>query len=424
MERPVASDDVAPEFQTQPGTFDVLPPDSQRYSALVATFADMAGRAGFGLVVSPMIEDIKVFSRGAGAESDIVSKEMYDFEDKGGRHIALRPEGTASVARAFVQHRPPTPFKAWYAAPNFRYDRPQKGRHRQHHQIGVEAIGTADPAIDVEVITLAVELYQAVGLQQFTVLLNTMGDPTCRPAYRAALLTFLDERAGELCDEHATHYRANPLRVFDCKREACSRATEHAPRQADHLCEACAAHFSAVKAGLDAVGVAYVLDTRLVRGFDYYSRTTFEFAPTTIGGAQSALGGGGRYDGLVELLGGPPTPGIGFGLGIERILLACDAEGTFPVTRPALDTFVIDTMGGGEALTLVAELRRAGVRTDRAYDNRSWNAQLKAALRSGARLAVVIEERGMSVRTLQEKGEPEMVDRATVVEHVRKRLHA
>lgn len=410
-----------PTFQAPKGTFDVLPPASARYERLVSRFAGLVGRAGYGLVISPLFEDIGVFRR-VGESTDIVRKEMFDFEDKGGRHVALRPEGTASVVRAFVEHRPLAPFKAWYVAPHFRHERPQAGRYRQHHQVGVEVLGSADADLDVEVIALASRLFRDLGLQRVRLRLTSLGDDTCRPAYRAQLVAYLAERRDRLCDEHRHRIEDNPLRVLDCKRDACRAATAGAPVVLDRLCDACAAHFERVRAGLTAVGVAFDIDPSLVRGLDYYTRTTFEFEAQALDSAHNGAGGGGRYDRLVEAMGGPPTPGIGFGLGIERILLACDAEGVFPVPETTLDVFVIDTTGGAAARDLSAELRAAGLRADRAWDNRSWKAQMKAAMHSGATLAVVVEAEQITIRTLREKGKAETVERGIVVEHVRKRL--
>jgi histidyl-tRNA synthetase len=408
------------EFQAPIGTFDVLPPQSARYERLLAVFAPHVERAGYGLVISPMFEDVRVFSR-VGESTDIVRKEMYDFEDKGGRRIALRPEGTASVVRAYVEHRPTPPFKAWYAAPNFRYERPQKGRYRQHHQLGIEALGSEDPGVDVEVITLAADLYRQLGLTRIRLDLNSLGDDTCRPAYRDALIAFLQTK--QLCDEHKGTYTDNPLRVLDCKRDACVEATRDAPSQLDHLCGPCTQHFDQVTQGLTAAGVDFTLNRRLVRGLDYYTRTTFEFAAEALDSAQNGAGGGGRYDKLAVLLGGPPTPGVGFGLGIERILLACDAEGVFDAPPTPVEVFVIDTTPDQiPARDITLELRRAGIGADRAFDGGSFKAQMKRALRSQARLAIVVEPDGMQLRTLTEKGEPEALDRATIVDHVRKRL--
>ncbi|HET7720505.1 MAG TPA: histidine--tRNA ligase [Acidimicrobiales bacterium] len=411
------------DFRAPVGTRDVLPPESARWERLIALFAGQVERAGYGLVLSPMFEDVAVFER-VGEGTDVVRKEMYDFEDKGGRRIALRPEGTASVVRAYVQHRPTPPFKAWYTAPNFRYERPQAGRFRQHHQLGIEALGTDDADLDVEVVALAWSVCAALGLTRVTLLLNSLGDDACRPPYLDALTEFL--AAGQLCDEHAGTYEKNPLRVLDCKREACRAATEDAPRLVDLLCEPCAAHFARVRAGLESLGVAYTLQPRLVRGLDYYTRTTFELAAEALDSAQNAVGGGGRYDKLAEALGGPPTPGIGFGMGIERLLLACDAEAVFPGPASAVDVWVIDTTGGSEALALTHELRAAGVSADRSFDARSMKSQFKSADRSGARLALVVGDNEVAAATVTLRdlraGDQETVGRADAVEHVRKKL--
>ncbi len=406
------------------GTHDVLWPESTRWESLVATFASQVEAAAYGLAHTPIFEDARVFRRGIGEGSDVVGKEMYEFEDRGGRLLALRPEGTAPMVRAFVQHRPPLPWKAWYATPAFRYERPQAGRYRQHHQLGVEALGPSDPDLDVEVVALADDIFRSVGLADFELKLNSMGDGVCRPPYLDALRAYLAERRHALCDEHAEKLEANPLRVLDCKRPACREATAGAPRLVDHLCDECGAHFARVRSGLDALGVPYRLDHRLVRGFDYYTRTTFEFASGALEAAQNGIGGGGRYDGLVELLGGPPTPGIGFGIGIERLLLACDAEGVWPVDPPALDAFVVDVAGGGVARDLTAALRRAGLRADRAFDGRSMKSQLKSADRSGALVALIVgpdevAAGTVSLRPLRAAGDQRPVPVTEVVEAVR-----
>jgi histidyl-tRNA synthetase len=406
------------------GTHDVLWPESTRWEQLLAVFADLVERAGYGLAHTPIFEDVRVFRRGIGEASDVVGKEMYEFEDRGGRKLALRPEGTAPMVRAFVQHRPPTPWKAWYATPAFRYERPQAGRYRQHHQLGVEALGPADADLDVEVVALADGTFRSVGLSDFELKLNSMGDGTCRPAYLEALRDYLAEHRTELCDEHAEKFEANPLRALDCKRPACRAVTAKAPRLIDYLCDECGAHFSRVRSGLDALGVPYVLDHRLVRGFDYYTRTTFEFASGALESAQNGIGGGGRYDGLVEMLGGPPTPGIGFGIGIERLLLACDAEGVFPVDPPPLDAFVVDVVGGEVARDITATLRRAGLRADRAFDNRSMKSQLKSADKSGARVALIVGPDELaagtvSLRPLRGGGDQQSVPQEEVAAAVR-----
>lgn len=385
------------------GTHDVLWPESSRWEALAGLFAGLARRYGFGLVINPMFEESRLFRRGIGDESDVVGKEMYEFEDRGGRLLALRPEGTASVVRAFVEHRPPVPWKAWYLTPAFRYERAAAGRYRQHHQVGVEALGTDDPDLDVEVVGLAASFYAQLGLTRVELVVNSMGCRQCRPPFLEALRRHLAAHEDALCDEHRERWRHNPLRVLDCKKQPCRESTATAPRLIDWLDTDCQAHFSRVQAGLEAQGVSFRIEPRLVRGFDYYTRTTFEFIGMALAGAQNAVGGGGRYNGLVEQVGGPPTPGIGFGIGVERVLLACDAEGVFPVAAPPLDAFVVDLTGGEAARDLVAELRGAGLAADRAYDGRSLKAQLKLADRSGARAALIVgpDELAAGVVTLR-----------------------
>jgi histidyl-tRNA synthetase len=393
----------APVVRAPKGTHDVLWPESSRWESLVAAFAGHARRAGFGLTLTPVFEDARLFRRGIGGQSDVVNKEMYEFSDRDGRPLALRPEGTAPVVRAFVQHHPAVPWKAWYVTPAFRYEQPQAGRYREHHQLGVEVLGTEDPDLDVEVIALAARFYAGLGLRRIDLAVNSMGCAEDRPRYVAALREFLAARAGQLCDEHRERFADNPLRVLDCKRPACRAVTENAPRLVDFLDEGCAAHLARVRAGLDALGIGHRLESRLVRGLDYYTRTTFEFAATALETAQNAVGGGGRYDGLAEAIGGDPTAGIGFGIGIERLLMACDAEGCFATDPPPADAFVIDLTGGSEARDLVDELRQAGVSALRAYDGRSLKAQLKQADRSGARVALIIgdEERANAVVTVR-----------------------
>jgi histidyl-tRNA synthetase len=417
-----------PELRRPPGTFDVLPADSAAWEALIAIFARVVEAAGYGLIITPTFEDLAVFQR-LGESTDVVRKEMYTFEDKGGRQIALRPETTASVARAFIEHRPPVPWKSWYAGSNFRYERPQAGRFREFHQAGIEAFGSPDPDLDVEVIALGWEFYNAIGLSRRQLLLNSLGDSKCRPAYRELLLEYLREDAGQLCEEHQARFEENPLRVLDCKRPSCRAVIAGAPRQLDHLCDECAAHFTRVRAGLDALGIPYTLDTSLVRGLDYYTRTTFEYIAVGLESAQNAVGGGGRYDGLVEAMGGPATPGVGFALGIDRILLAGEGEGVASRLGASrrVDAFVVDFAGGDAARDLTARLRAAGLRVDRAFDARSPKAQFKAADRSGAGLALVVgpDEAAaglVAIKDLTGPGAQTAVPVAELVEAVRARL--
>jgi histidyl-tRNA synthetase len=385
------SDAVTP-FQAPIGTHDVLGASSAEWEGLIATFAQFAYRFGFELVITPMFEDVGVFNRGIGEQSEMATKEMYVFTDRGNRTHALRPEGTAPVVRAFIQHGPTTPWKAWYFTPAFRYERPQKGRYRQHHQFGVEVLGTDDPAVDVEVIALAHRFYEAIGLTRFRLLINSMGDAVCRAAYVELLRAHLAANVDRLTDEHKNTWSRNPLRVLDCKDANCVAVTSDGPMLIDSLCPECREHLDHVIAGLSSIGISSELDPRLVRGFDYYTRTTFEFVSDALDSAQNAIGGGGRYDGLAEQLGGKPTSGIGFGSGIERLLIVREAEGVEPrnLVNRSLDVFVIDTTGEDSATELVDELRRGGLATDRAYDNRSMKAQMKVADKSGARFAVLI----------------------------------
>jgi histidyl-tRNA synthetase len=372
------------------GTRDVLWPESSRFEATIARFRALVEAAGYGLIQSPVFEYASVFRRGIGEQNDVVGKEMYEFCDRDGQMLALRPEGTASVVRAYLQHRPVLPWKAWYMAPLLRHERPQAARYRQHHQLGIEALGVADADLDVEVIWVAHAFFGSLGLADYSLRIGSMGDRTCRPAYLELLTAYLEAHRDELCEEHRERFRANAMRVLDCKRPECRAVTAGAPELVAHLCEECAAHFARVQEGLDALDIPFEIDPRLVRGFDYYTRTTFEFASGAIEAAQNALCGGGRYDGLVEMLGGDPTPGVGFGMGIERLLVACDAEGVFPVRPPTLDAFVVDVAGGRVAREVTTRLREAGLGADRAFGDRSMKAQMKLADRSGAAVAVIV----------------------------------
>ena len=377
--------DKAVAARAPSGTHDVLWPESTRWEALLAGFAAQVERAGYGLAHTPIFEDVRVFRRGIGEGSDVVGKEMYEFEDRGGRLLALRPEGTAPMVRAFVQHRPPLPWKAWYATPAFRYERPQAGRYRQHHQLGVEALGPSDPDLDVEVVGPGRRLLPVARADRLHLRLNSMGDDDLPSGATSTLLPRLPGRAPRPALRRAPdRLEANPLRVLDCKRDECRAATDDAPRLVDHLCDPCR---GPLRPGPRRPGRPRgALRARPPAGpgvrllHPHHVRVRLE----ALESAQNGIGGGGRYDGLVEMLGGPPTPGIGFGIGIERLLLACDAEGVFAVDPAPLDAFVVDITGGTAARDLTAALRRAGLRADRAFDDRSMKAQLKAADRSGA----------------------------------------
>lgn len=418
---------AAESFRAPKGTQDVLAPESARWEALLASFAETVEAAGYGLVLSPMFEDLAVFRR-LGEGTDVVTKEMYDFVDKGGTHRALRPEGTASIVRAFVQHRPVTPWKAWYATPAFRYEQPQSGRLRQHHQVGIEALGSNDPDLDVEVIALGHDYLRSLGLRFTVLLLNSMGSREDRARYVDVLRTWLESRIGDLAVEDRTKVATNPMRVLDSKKVSTRSVVVDAPQITDHLSDEAGQHFERVQGGLASLNIDVVREPRLVRGLDYYTHTAFEFQSEALDAAQNTILGGGRYDGLVEDLGGPPTPGIGFGSGIERTLLAADAEKVFGGVRPAVDVFVVDVTGGAAARDLSTELRRAGIRVDRAFDSRSMRAQMKAADRSGARIALIIGEQESSdgtvaVRSLIDaERNQEQVARSALADHLRTRL--
>jgi histidyl-tRNA synthetase len=405
---------------------DVLAPESARWRAFTEVFAQVVGDAGYELIVPPMMEDLGVFTR-IGEATDVVTKEMYDFVDKGDRHVALRPEQTASVCRAFVQHRPTTPWKIWYSGPNFRYEKPQRGRYRQFDQVGVEVLGADDPYLDVEVIALASDFYRRLGLRQVTLRLNSLGEPDDRARYVEALRAHFEAAGSDLSQQSIQTLDKNPLRVLDSKRVEDVPFIESAPTIDQFWSTEAADHVATVQSGLRDLDIAFVVDMKLVRGLDYYRRTTFEFQGGTLDSAQNALGGGGRYDGLVESLGGPPTAGIGFALGVDRTLLACDDEGVFAAPDPSVDVFVVDTTGGREALRITADLRAAGISCDRSFENRSMKAQMKGANRSGAAFAVIVGSDEVAagsaaVRPLRGDGEQEAVDRDRLVADLQQRL--
>ncbi|HEX3300638.1 MAG TPA: histidine--tRNA ligase [Actinomycetota bacterium] len=386
------------EFAPSRGTRDLLPPDGGVMRALYDRAAEIARVHGFRYVETPGFEATEVFLRTSGTTSDIVSKEMYTFTDRGDRSLTLRPEGTAPVVRAYLgdRQRLGVPFKAYYLTRMYRYSRPQAGRYREHRQFGVEVLGTEAPAADVEVMAVGDALLRSLGITRYHVELNSLGDETCRPAYRQALLEYLRAHRDELRDEHKDRFEENPLRVLDCKDEACRAVAAEAPAMIEHLCDDCRAAFDAVREGLAAAGIDAVLTKTLVRGLDYYTRTAFEFVSDALQGAgnqqQSTLFAGGRYDGLAEALGGPRVPGVGFGMGLERVLLALADEGVTLPTEPSLAVFVVALGDEARATgsTLVSDLRRAGVSADAAYEDRPMKAQLKMADKGDARFAAII----------------------------------
>jgi histidyl-tRNA synthetase len=387
-------------FQAPKGVSEYVPPRSALFEEAREAFASSARRACYGAVETAVFEDTALFVRGVGESSDVVRKEMYSFHDRGGREITLRPEFTAGVLRAVLEnnlHKGALPVKVWTSGPAFRYERPQAGRYRQFYQFDLEAIGTEDPTVDAETIAVAWDAYQSLGLRQYTLLLNSLGDKTCRLVYRDALQKFL--RALDLDEETRQRIEINPLRVLDDKRPEVRAQLENAPVMTDYLCAECKAHYDTVRGLLDDLGIPFTDAPRLVRGLDYYTRTTYEFDHALLG-AQSGIGGGGRYDGLSEDIGGPPLPGIGFAVGLDRIVLAMEAERAAagePAAVSACQVFGVPL--GAEAhadvLTLMTSLRRRGVNADMAFGARGLKGALRAADRSGAAFAVLIgtEER-------------------------------
>jgi histidyl-tRNA synthetase len=390
------------KFNGVKGMNDVLPADVARWQELERVARDVFALYGYREVRTPIVEHAALFARGVGEATDIVNKEMYVFEDKGEELLCLRPEGTAGTVRAFIEHGAfvDGPQKWFYVGPMFRRERPQKGRYRQFHQIGCEAFGIAEPLLDAEQIAMLDDFLARLGVRA-ELKINSVGDASCRPAYLGELKSYLEANRAQLCPDCTDRIERNPLRVLDCKVASCQPVLEKAPRLIDRLCDGCAAHLEAVKGGLDALGVSYRLDTRLVRGLDYYVRTAYEFTSDALG-SQSAVAGGGRYDKLVETLGGPPTPGIGFALGEERLAMILDSLGrAAPVRRPEVFFVTADAEGAREALRRAAELRKAGIACDLDPRGGKMKAQFKQAERVGARYALVLG--GNEVATGQAK---------------------
>ncbi|MFB7333444.1 histidine--tRNA ligase [Streptomyces adustus] len=416
-------------FQAPKGTYDLIPPDSAVYLAVREAIAAPLRSSGYGYVETPGFENVELFARGVGESTDIVTKEMYAFETKGGDRLALRPEGTASVLRAALEanlHKTGNlPVKLWYSGSYYRYERPQKGRYRHFSQVGAEAIGAEDPALDAELIILADQAYRSLGLRDFRILLNSLGDKECRPVYREALQTFL--RGLDLDEDTLRRADINPLRVLDDKRPDVQKQLTEAPLLRDYLCDACKAYHEEVRELVTAAGVIFEDDPKLVRGLDYYTRTTFEFVHDGLG-AQSAVGGGGRYDGLSEMIGGPALPSVGWALGVDRTVLALEAEGIELELPAATSVFAVPL--GEEARRVlfakVTELRKNGVAADFAYGGKGLKAAMKAANRSGARYALVLGERDLAEGVVQlkdmESGEQTAVGVNEIVAELESRL--
>jgi len=383
-------------YKAPQGTFDILPSEQHYWRFVEAQAAALCRSYGYQRLDTPIFEEAGLFERGVGPASDIVEKEMYSFPDRSGDMMTLRPEGTAPVCRAYLEHgmaHLPQPVRLYYLGPAFRYERPQAGRFRQHHQFGFEALGEADPALDAEVISMAWDFFQRLGLTELNLELNSIGCAQCRPGYLAELRAYYQGHLPQLCLDCRHRLERNPLRLLDCKQPGCQAVADSAPHSVDHLCPECREHFTRLHSYLEALGFPFHLNHRLVRGLDYYTRTVFEVQPL-VEGAQSTLGGGGRYDGLIEALGGRPTPGVGFAAGIERIILNLKRAGVAVAAPPPPQVFLahIGEAAKRQALALAGRLRRQGITVVAVWSDRSLRAQLRQANSLGARYALILGE--------------------------------
>jgi histidyl-tRNA synthetase len=413
------------------GTNDFLPGDVEKWQYLEGLIRDLFAKYHYKEIRTPIFENTELFLRSVGETSDIVSKEMYSFEDKGLVNVTLRPEGTAGTVRAFVENKlygGPLPVKLYYIGPMFRYDKPQAGRYRQFHQFGCEVLGSAEPIVDAEVISFAVDLFKRLGLNSLTVHLNTVLCDKCRPAYEKALKDYFNQYRDQLCDDCRTRLEKNPLRVLDCKEEGCKRIAAQAPTTLEYACDDCKSHFDQVIAYLEAAGVDYEIDPMLVRGLDYYTRTAFEIIMNKVGSQQNAICGGGRYDKLVGQVGGDDIPGMGFAAGMERILLTLEQEGiTLPIEEK-VDVFVapLGAAARPKCFQLMQELRGLDISCETDYLNKSMKAQMKAADRAGARFVVIcgdneINEGIFAVRDMSNSSQ-ENVPADQVINYIKERL--
>lgn len=378
------------------GTYDILPEDAVKWQWMERVLKETAEQFGYREIRTPVFEHTELFHRGVGESTDIVTKEMYTFEDKSQRSITMRPEGTASCTRALIEHslyKGTLPVKWYYTGPMFRYDRPQTGRYRQFHQFGVEAFGSRSPYLDAEVLFLLVEILRRLGLPEYELHLNSVGCPECRDQYRQKLIEHITPVKERLCKDCQVRYLQNPLRVLDCKEASCHQAIVNYPTLIESLCDNCRSHYALVQKTLQDNGIEFIHDNNLVRGLDYYTNTAFEIHIPGIG-AQSAVGGGGRYDGLVESCGGPSLPGIGFALGLERLLLAVDKRGGMPQAENPVDVFIAVMQEDLEdqAAALLFNLRRQGISSDKDYNQRSSRAQMKLADKLGAEFVILLGE--------------------------------
>ena len=391
-------------YRAPRGTSDILPEEQPYWRYIEREVVNVCQLYGYERIDVPVFEDTQLFTRSVGEETDIVKKEMYTFEDKGGNMVTLRPEGTAPVCRAYLEHglhNLPQPVKLYYIASIFRYERPQAGRYRQHYQFGCEAIGDDDPALDAEVIDMAWKFFVSLGLQRLSLNLNSIGCKQCRPQYLTALKNYYADHVQELCQDCKMRLKRNPLRLLDCKKPLCQQVANSAPRSVDHLCQQCNEHLNRLKRYLDLLGIPFVINHCLVRGLDYYTRTVFEVQPEEEG-AQSTLGGGGRYDGLIEELGGKPTPAIGFATGIERIIVNLKRQCVPVPPLPGPQVFIacVGDEARDEATKLASTLRRNGIGAIEALGGKSLKAQLRQANTLGVRYVVIIGEQEVNTGTV------------------------
>lgn len=405
------------------GTKDTLAEEAALWHYIEELFRSVGNAFGYKEIRTPTFEEVGLFTRGIGEDTDIVNKEMYVFQDRGGRTLALRPEGTAPVVRAYIEHGlyVTQPFvKFYYIASLFRYERPQAGRFREHHQMGVEAIGSGSPYLDAEVICLAHHFLDSVGIKDKELYLNSVGCPICRPNYIERLREFLLPRREALCEDCRRRLEVNPLRVLDCKREGCKAVTADVPPIYDYLCNDCASHFAKVKELLGELAIPFQINPRLVRGLDYYTKTAFEIVSTELG-AQNSVCGGGRYDGLVEELGGPPTPAVGMGIGLERILLSL--AGNAPSLDQAIDVFLAleEERFRDEAFLLLMKFRGMGIRADMDYEEKSLKSQLRQANRLRAKYCLIIRADGLAVLRDMRDGTQKKITLEQAIEELTKR---
>jgi histidyl-tRNA synthetase len=378
------------------GTEDITPGQSYKWHYVEALMREICALNGYAEIRTPAFEHTELFNKGVGEATDVVQKEMYTFEDKAGRSITLKPEGTSPTVRAFIENgifNEPQPSKMYYFTPCFRYEKPQTGRLREHHQFGIEAFGSIDPSIDAEIINVAMTVYKRLGVNSLKLKINSIGCPKCRVEYNKKLKDYLSPKLDDLCETCRDRYNKNPMRIIDCKEERCQQQITDVPFILNNICEECSDHFAKFKESLDLIGLEYTVDPKIVRGLDYYTKTAFEIVTDTIG-AQGTVCGGGRYDGLIEQVGGPNTPGVGFGMGIERLLIVLEKAGIEIPTPPPMDLFIIGLGEAGlkEAVRQIHKLRDSNIKCDKDYMARSLKAQMKYANKMNARFITVIGE--------------------------------